>query len=268
MLPAVAYTSPDVLAWERRQVFAGTWACLGRLDELLPEGTPHPTSRAGGRRPAPADARRRRAAVREHVPAPRPRAAADGVARDHAGDRLPVPRLVLRPGRPVVGGPGVRRGRRVRRGPTVWSSCRCGAGAVGSSGTLNPVGAPRRPAFDDHVGALAGSWRRTAGDAPAGGPARLRGRGELEGDRRELPRVLPLPGHPPRAVPRLARRLGRQLRPARRAGSAARCGCATGWQTMSLDGESRGGRSRASPRPPWSTSTCCPTCWSRRTRTT
>ena len=39
MLPALAYTSREVLAWELRQVFAGTWACLGRLDELLPEGT-------------------------------------------------------------------------------------------------------------------------------------------------------------------------------------------------------------------------------------
>ncbi|MGA9746142.1 MAG: SRPBCC family protein [Nocardioides sp.] len=36
MMPAVAYTSEDVLAWERRHVFAGTWSCLGRLDELLP----------------------------------------------------------------------------------------------------------------------------------------------------------------------------------------------------------------------------------------
>jgi Rieske 2Fe-2S family protein len=39
MLPALAYTSPEVLAWELRHVFAGTWAFLGRLDELLPEGT-------------------------------------------------------------------------------------------------------------------------------------------------------------------------------------------------------------------------------------
>ena len=35
MLPATAYTSPDVLAWERRHLFAGGWTCLGRLDELL-----------------------------------------------------------------------------------------------------------------------------------------------------------------------------------------------------------------------------------------
>ncbi|HET8961670.1 aromatic ring-hydroxylating dioxygenase subunit alpha [Nocardioides sp.] len=39
MLPALAYTSSEVLAWEQRFVFAGTWACLGRLDELLPPGT-------------------------------------------------------------------------------------------------------------------------------------------------------------------------------------------------------------------------------------
>ena len=36
MLPAVAYTSEEVLAWERRHLLAGTWTCLGRLDELLP----------------------------------------------------------------------------------------------------------------------------------------------------------------------------------------------------------------------------------------
>jgi len=35
MMPALAYTSEDVLAWERRHVFAGTWSCLGRVDELL-----------------------------------------------------------------------------------------------------------------------------------------------------------------------------------------------------------------------------------------
>jgi Rieske 2Fe-2S family protein len=39
MLPALAYTSQEVLAWELRHVFAGTWTCLGRLDELLPGGT-------------------------------------------------------------------------------------------------------------------------------------------------------------------------------------------------------------------------------------
>src|SRR5690242_19642816 len=34
MLPRAAYVDPDVLAWERRHFFAGTWTCLGRVDEL------------------------------------------------------------------------------------------------------------------------------------------------------------------------------------------------------------------------------------------
>lgn len=34
MLPAEAYTSDAVLAWERRHVFAGSWSCVGRIDEL------------------------------------------------------------------------------------------------------------------------------------------------------------------------------------------------------------------------------------------
>jgi len=34
MLPAAAYTSGDVLAWERRHLFAGTWVCVGRQRDL------------------------------------------------------------------------------------------------------------------------------------------------------------------------------------------------------------------------------------------
>ncbi len=34
MLPAEAYTSEAVLAWERRHLIAGTWPCLGRVEEL------------------------------------------------------------------------------------------------------------------------------------------------------------------------------------------------------------------------------------------
>ncbi|HET6560793.1 MAG TPA: aromatic ring-hydroxylating dioxygenase subunit alpha [Marmoricola sp.] len=48
MLPAVAYTAPSVLAWELRHLYAGTWCCLGRTDELLPtpEGAKPVTQRA------------------------------------------------------------------------------------------------------------------------------------------------------------------------------------------------------------------------------
>jgi Rieske 2Fe-2S family protein len=34
MLPAAAYTSPQVLAWEKRYLFAGTWTCVGRDEDL------------------------------------------------------------------------------------------------------------------------------------------------------------------------------------------------------------------------------------------
>ena len=34
MLPAAAYTDPAVLAWERRHFVAGTWACVGRTEDL------------------------------------------------------------------------------------------------------------------------------------------------------------------------------------------------------------------------------------------
>jgi Rieske 2Fe-2S family protein len=44
MLPATAYTSEEVLAWELRHLFAGSWTCLGRLDELLPLEGPKPVS--------------------------------------------------------------------------------------------------------------------------------------------------------------------------------------------------------------------------------
>ena len=35
MLPAAAYTSPDVLAWEQRHFFAASWVCLGRDEAVL-----------------------------------------------------------------------------------------------------------------------------------------------------------------------------------------------------------------------------------------
>ena len=50
MLPAVAYTSDEVLAWERRHLYAGSWTCLGRSDELLP-AEPHEAQRTGGGKP-------------------------------------------------------------------------------------------------------------------------------------------------------------------------------------------------------------------------
>ncbi len=38
MLPAAAYTDPEMHRWERRHALAGSWVCLGRAEELPPEG--------------------------------------------------------------------------------------------------------------------------------------------------------------------------------------------------------------------------------------
>ncbi len=37
-LPAEAYTSPDVLAWEERHFFEGSWVCVGRAEALASPG--------------------------------------------------------------------------------------------------------------------------------------------------------------------------------------------------------------------------------------
>jgi Rieske 2Fe-2S family protein len=39
MLPAAAYTSPEVFAWERRHFFAGSWWCVGRVADLAARGS-------------------------------------------------------------------------------------------------------------------------------------------------------------------------------------------------------------------------------------
>ncbi len=38
MLPAAAYTSPAVFAWEGRHLFAGSWVCVGREPDLWADG--------------------------------------------------------------------------------------------------------------------------------------------------------------------------------------------------------------------------------------
>jgi len=38
MMPATAYTSEEVLAWERRHIFAGSWTCVGRVEAVFDGG--------------------------------------------------------------------------------------------------------------------------------------------------------------------------------------------------------------------------------------
>jgi Rieske 2Fe-2S family protein len=47
MLPPSAYTSPEVFGWEQRHLFAAGWYCLGRVDELMPEGSTQHGVRVG-----------------------------------------------------------------------------------------------------------------------------------------------------------------------------------------------------------------------------
>ena len=44
MLPAAAYTDPAVLAWEQRHFFAGTWTCIGRIEDLTLDDGGRPLS--------------------------------------------------------------------------------------------------------------------------------------------------------------------------------------------------------------------------------
>ena len=235
MMPAEAYTSDDVLAWERRHLYAGSWTCLGRVDDLFPDERTNQRARAGRRHRLPAG-RGTGAGLRMFANTCRHRGhelLPDGETASRRAISLPVPRVDLRPRRGAQGRARLprRRGLRQRR-PRAGRAAGDRLARAGSSGTRCTRWAARRCRRSSaHLGDLGrdpGAVRR--GAAGARGPAHLRGRGELEGDRRELPRVLPLPVDPPGAVRGLAAGLRRQLRPARAAGSAARWTCATAWR--------------------------------------
>ena len=221
MLPAEAYTSEAVLAWERRHLIAGTWPCLGRVEELrtgdatqravtvgdvpvlLTFGDPGEHG-AGGVR-AFANTCRHRGhellpdggeASKQSVVCPYHAwtYGLDGSLRAAPGFReneyfVPAEQGLARAARRGVAGLGVRQ-RDGHRGALRRARRRAGR--------------PRRPLRP-------GRPRRR-------GPAHVRDRRELEGHRGELPRVLPLPADPPGAVRGLGADLRRQLRPARRLG--------------------------------------------------
>ena len=46
-LPSAAYTDPRVLAWERRNLFAGSWTCVGRDADLRADGVRQRATTAG-----------------------------------------------------------------------------------------------------------------------------------------------------------------------------------------------------------------------------
>ncbi len=77
MLPASAYTSEAVLAWERRNLFAASWTCVGRVEAVFADGATQVATTVGD---IPVVLARDPSGVSrgdgEHLPAPRPRAAA------------------------------------------------------------------------------------------------------------------------------------------------------------------------------------------------
>ena len=161
MLPALAYTSPEVLAWEQRHLVAGSWACLGRYAELLPEDGHRPTTQ--------------RAVVVGDVPALLVRDGGDlrmfaNTCRHRGHELLPEGgtsqrRSVLCPyhawsydtGGRLIAAPGFRDDASfdpldyglVELPVTVWEGWVFGHG-------LHPVGSPDVPSFDEHLGAMRG----------------------------------------------------------------------------------------------------------------
>ena len=154
------------------------------------------------RRAADARRRRRRPGVRQHVPAPGPRAAArrsrgGRSPRERQGDRLPVPLLDLRAVRRAARRSGVPGRTRLRRVPVAADRAALGRVAradlyrhVGRRGGRSPARGPRRAGLPLRARAARG-----------GRHARLRRRRQLEDPERELPGVLPLPLDPPGALP-------------------------------------------------------------------
>ena len=266
MMPAEAYTSAGRAGLgATRNLFAGSWTCLGREDELFPDAR-SVTQRAVMVGDIPClvvRARGRARDVRQHLPAPRPRAAARRGYVGAAQHPVPLPRLDLRlrwppdRGQGLPRGPGVRlRGARPRRAAGAeWEGWVFGH-------ALHPVGSAEVPSFGSHLGdARAGSSRRTRRAAGRRRPAHLRGRGELEDDLGELPRVLPLPADPPGAVPGEPAGLAATTTTCPGAWIGGSMELRDGVQTMSLDGSLAATRlPGVSPRITSSTSTCCPTC--------
>ena len=163
MLPAAAYTSPEVLAWEQRHLFAGD------LDLPRARATTCCADPGPGTAHAALRGRRRRAACvltwsgdggARCSPTPAGTAATSCSAptsgTSTAVDRLPVPRVDLRPrGDADRRRPGSATTRRSTRASTHWSSCRCGAGRAGCSPTrCTPLGSDGVPSFEAHLGEL------------------------------------------------------------------------------------------------------------------
>ena len=260
MLPAEAYTSEAVLAWERATSSPVRGPASGRVDVALPDGA---TQRGDHRRATYPSCSSRDAAGevaafantcrhRGHELLP------DGATSSPRRRRVPATTpgattstasLIVAPGFEEVASFDPAAHGLVRLPVEVWHGWLF-VDALGSAGP-----------FADHVGGLEDAGGAVPPECTrARCDARVRRRGELEGHHRELPRVLPLPADPSGAVRRVARRPAATTTTCREPGSAARWTCATHAETMSLDGSS-GGRAIDGVDPGGcSTSGCSRTC--------
>ena len=218
MLPGAAYVDPAVLEWERRHFFDASWVCAGRLADLAAPRA-QKAVRAGstsvllsrdadGQLHAFANICRHRghellacgaSTVRGVIQCPYHAWSyeLDGSLRlaPHFGD---VPNF----DQSAMG--------LVRVAHAEW----------GGWVFVNVDG--QAPPFEEHLGGFADARRGLGVRTPRRRrDPRVRPPGQLEDRHRELPRVLPLPPDPSRAVPCLTQRVRAELR--------GRAGCLGGW---------------------------------------
>ena len=187
MLPADAYTSPEVLAWERRHLYAASWTALGRPEDLLPTTGGRPVRQRAVRVGDVAclltrDGER----VRMFANTCRHRGhelLAEGEGSERPSILCPYHAWTYDLAGAVRAAPGFRDVAGFDRPSTASSSCRSSCGRAGSSGTrCTALGDPAVPSFRAHLGDLARAARAVRrGGARGRRPAHLRGRGELEG---------------------------------------------------------------------------------------
>ena len=196
MLPPRAFVDPGVFEWELETIFRG-WICVGHASRVAEPGSylmreigsDSVVVMGGGGRPP--------ARLPQRLPASRRAVDRGGRGQRAAPDPVPLPRLVLRARRRAQGDAPHGRGRGLRHlvlGPDP------GAGRDRRGPGPGRPRAARRPTSRPTSASSAGHLERYRVEAlRRAGQASLRGRGQLEGDRRELQRVPALPRRPPGA---------------------------------------------------------------------
>ena len=158
MMPAEAYTSPEVLDWERRHLFAGSWSCLGRVADLFPAGDTPVRQRAVRVGGVPSVVVRDGDTVRMYANTCRHRGhelLPDGGTSDRRKLVCPYHAWTYDLGGRLVSAHGFRDDERfdfeahglVELPVQVWQGWVFGH-------ALHPLGSPEVPSFEEHVGAL------------------------------------------------------------------------------------------------------------------